>query len=74
MQICKQIIIQEVVQELQSIKKLVKAQKIEIKMLKRQLQEVEIKSNIMEKELSLFKVKEQKLGQQLGKPLSEMKN
>ena len=58
MQIWKQMIIQKVAQEFQSVRKLVEAQKVEIEMMKRQLQEVEMKSHTLEKELSLFKIKE----------------
>ncbi len=43
-------------------------------MLKRQLQEVEIKSDTLEKELGFFRAKEQKSGQQLDKPSLGTKN
>lgn len=36
---------QECAQKFKNIRKLAKAQKVEIKMLKRQLQEIEVKSN-----------------------------
>lgn len=49
-------------------------QKVEMEMLKRQLQEIKMKSDTLEKKLGLLKAKEQKSGQQLGKPSPKMKN
>ena len=43
-------------------------------MLKKQLQKVEIKSDMLEKKLGLFRAKKQKSSQQLGKFLPGMKN
>lgn len=51
---------QKVAQKLQSVKKFAKVKKVKIKMLKRQLQEVEIKSDMLKKKLGLFKAKKQK--------------
>ena len=74
MQIWKQIIIQKVVQKLESVKKVAEAQKIEMEILKRQLQEVKMKLDTLEKKFGLLRTKEQKSGQQLGKPLPGSKN
>ena len=65
-------IMQEVAQEFQSVRELAEAQKVE--MLKRQLQEVEMRSDTLEKKLGLFRAKEEKSGQQLGKLSPGMKN
>ena len=67
-------IMQKVMQGLQSVKELAETQKVEMKMLKRQLQEVEMKSDTFEKELGFLRAKEQKSGQQLDKPSLETKN
>ena len=53
-------IMQKVAQKLKSIRKVEKAQKIEMKMLKKKLQEVKIKSDILEKEFVFLRIKEQK--------------
>ena len=74
MQIWKQMIMQEVAQKLESVREVAEAQKVEMEMLKRQLQEVEMKSDTLEKELGLLRTKEQKSGQQLGKPSPGTKN
>jgi len=77
MQIWKRMIMQEVAHELQIIKKSAEAQKeffrVEMEVVKEQLQEVEAKSIRLEKERGLFKAKEQKLGQHLGKNTPAMK-
>lgn len=49
-------------------------QKVEMEMLKGQLQEIKMKSDTLEKKLGLLKAKEQKSGQQLGKPSLKTKN
>lgn len=74
MQIQKKIIIQNVVQELQSVRKLIEDQKIEIKILKKQLQEMEIKLDTLERELGIFRAKEQKKVQQIGTPSPRIKH
>jgi len=62
---------QEVGHQLQAMKELAEAQKesfrVEMEELRGQLQEVETKSRRLEKELSLFKAKEEKVSEQLGK-------
>ena len=50
------------------------AQKVEIEILKKQLQEVEMKPDMLEKELDLLRAKKQKSGQHLGKHLMGTKN
>lgn len=68
---------QEVGHQLQTMKELAEAQKecfrIEIEELREQVQEMEMKSAKLEKELGLFKAKEQKLGKRLGRGTLEMK-
>ena len=68
---------QEIGYELQTIKELAKTQKecfwIEIKELREQVQEMEIKSAKLEKELGFFKAKKQKLGKSLNKGKFERK-
>ena len=77
MEIWKQVIMQEVGHQLQTMKELAGAQKecfwVEMEELREQLHEMEIKSLRLEKELSLFKAKEEKLGEQLGKGTLGMK-
>lgn len=73
MQIWKQMIMEEVAHELQIIKESAEAQKIEVEVVKEQLQEMEAKSIRLEKEIGLFKAKEQKLGQHRSKDMSAMK-
>ena len=46
---------------------------MEIEELCEQLQEIEMKSLKLEKDLRLFKAKEEKLGKELGKGMSKMK-
>ena len=67
MQVWKQMIMKEVALELQTVKELAEAQRVEVEGLKGQLQEMELKSASLEKEIGLLKVKEQESGQQLGK-------
>ena len=67
MQVWKQLIMKEVAHELQTVKESAEAQKAEVEVLKGQLQEMEVKSARLEKEISLLKAKEQKPGQHLGK-------
>ena len=71
MEIWKQVIMQEVGHQLQTMKESAEAQKecfrVEMEELREQLHEMEIKSLRLEKELSLFKAKEEKLGEQLDK-------
>ena len=59
---------QEVAHELQTIKESADAQRecfqVEMEIVREQLQEMEVKSARLEKEIGLFKAKEQKLGQQ----------
>ena len=74
MQIWKQMIMQEVAQELQSVKESAEAQKVEMEIMKKQLQEMEVKTDTLERELGFLKAKEQKSGQQPGKQASGMKN
>ena len=62
MQIWKQMIMQEVAQELQSVKESAEAQQLEIEILKRQLEEMEVKSATLERELGFLRAKEQKSG------------
>ena len=73
MQIWKRMIMEEVAHELQIIKESAEAQKIEMEVVKEQLQEMEAKSTRLEKEIGLFKAKEQKLGQHWSKDMSAMK-
>jgi len=77
MEIWKPVILQEVGHQLQTIKESAEAQKecfrVEMEELREQLQEMEMKSARLEKELSLFKAKEQKVGEHLGRDISEMK-
>ena len=65
---------QEVAQELQSVKESAEAQQVEIEVLKRQLEEVEVKSETLERELGFLRAKEQKSGQHPGKHAPGMKN
>ena len=65
---------QEVAQELQSVKESAEAQQVEIEVLKRQLEEVEVKSETLERELGFLRAKEQKSGQHPGKHALGMKN
>lgn len=46
---------------------------MEMEIVREQLQEMEVKSARLEKEIGLFKAKEQKLGQHLGKDTPAMK-
>ena len=66
MQIWKRMIMQEVAHELQIIKESAEAEKenfrIEMELVKEQLQKMEAKSVRLEKEMGLVKGKEQKLG------------
>jgi len=77
MEIWKQVIMQEVGHQQQTVKKSAEAQKecfrIEIEELREQMQEMEIKSAKLEKELGFFKAKEQKLGESLGEGTLEKK-
>ena len=77
MQIWKQMIMQEVAHELQTIKESADAQRecflVEMEIVREQLQEMELKSARLEKEIGLFKAKEQKLGQHLSKDTPAMK-
>lgn len=65
---------QKVAQELQSVIELAEAQQVEIKILKKQLEEIRLKSETLERELGFFRAKEQKSSQYLGKDASEIKN
>ena len=67
MQNWKQMIMQEVAQELQSVKKSAEAQKVEMEKLKMQLQDMEVKSDALERELGFLKAKEEEPGRQPGK-------
>ena len=67
MQVWKQMIMKEVALELQTVKKLAEAQRVEVEGLKGQLQEMELKSASLEKEIGLLKAKEQESCQHLGK-------
>ena len=67
MQVWKQMIMKEVALELQTVKELAEVQRVEVEVLKGQLQEMKLKSASLEKEIGLLKVKEQESGQQLGK-------
>lgn len=73
MQVWKQMIMQEVAHELQIIKESAEAQKehfrVEMDVVREQLQEMEAKLMRLEKELGVFKAKEQKLGQHMGKDM-----
>ncbi len=73
MQIWKRMIMEEVAHELQIIKESAEAQKIEVEVVKEQLQEMEAKSIRLEKEIGLFKAKEQKLGQNRSKDMSAIR-
>lgn len=76
-QIWKQMIMQEVVLELQAIKESGEAQKecfrVKIEVVREQLQQMEVKSAELEKELGLFEAKEQTWSQHLGKNVPEIK-
>ena len=72
MQVWKQMIMKEVALELQIVKELAEAQRVEVEGLKGQLQEMELKSASLEKEIGLLKAKEQESGQQLGKGMPAM--
>ena len=74
MQIWKQMIMQEVAQELQSVKESAEAQQVEIEILKRQLEEMDVKSETLERELGFLRAKEHKSGQHPGKHAPGMKN
>jgi len=71
MQIWKQMIMQEVAHELQTIEESADAQKecfrAEMEIVREQLEEIEVKSARLEMEISLIKAKERKLDQELGK-------
>lgn len=70
-------IMQEVALELQAIKESRKAQKtsfrVEMKVVREQLRQIEVKSAELEKEIGLFKAKEQTWGQHLGKDAPAIK-
>lgn len=68
---------QEIGHYLQVMKKLVEVQKecfrVKMKELQEQLYKIEVKLLRLEKELSIFKAKKEKLGEQWGKSTSEIK-
>lgn len=74
MQVWKQMIMKEVALKLQTVKELEEVQRVEMKLLKEQVQEIEVKSETLERELGVFKAKEQNLGQHPGKYAPAMKN
>lgn len=57
----------EIAYELQIVKGLAEAQKIELEVLKKQLEEIKLKSAKLEGEINLLKAKEQDFSQDLGK-------
>ena len=67
MQVWKQMIMKEVALELKTVKELAEVQRVEVESLKGQLQEMELKSANLEKEIGPLKAKKQESGQQLGK-------
>ena len=61
----------KIVLQLQVAKEVAEAQKVEITFLKKQLQEIEAKSEMLERELEVFRAKKQNSGQHPSKQASQ---
>ena len=61
MQVWKQVIIKKVVFELQAVEEVVEAQKVEMEFLKKQVQDIEAKLEMLERELGVLRGKKSRI-------------